>query len=478
LSWITKNSATNETPGKGTEEAILRMEELNVHFFTRRGEIKAIRGLNFSVRKGEILGIVGESGSGKSVTALSIIDLLPVGVGAITSGAIFFEENKISDLYRSKYRFRVRKGGVKIRRTRPARGTENEIQKIRGRISMIFQDPLTSLDPLYSIKAQLLESIVYNDKDTMIRRILEKNDIKSKNSKLLESVNDLPLKEFIQSVLESYGQQGFYQELLLIGNSGFKESDKKVRILNSINKTEVLSVNLIGSLKKKLGAKSKRPWKPKNKKRYSRLNKVDSLIFEEAILYSLELLEFVDMPHPEKVLDSFPHELSGGMKQRIMIALAIANKPEILIADEPTTALDVITQYEILYLLKTLNSKLGLTVLFITHDLGVLAALADRILVMYAGKVNEIGPTESVLGDPLHPYTKGLLKSVPIKSGNDSDLYTIPGQVPDLLNPPTGCAFANRCEFAKDICRTDEPPKVLINNREIHCWLYEDEHHD
>jgi oligopeptide/dipeptide ABC transporter ATP-binding protein len=478
LSWISDNSGADVSPGEGNGEPVLRLDELNVHFFTRRGEVKAIRGLNFSVRRKEILGIVGESGSGKSVTALSIIDLLPAGVGAITSGDIFFDGEKISDLYKSKYRFKERKGAVRLKKTRANRGIENEIQKVRGRISMIFQDPLTSLDPLYSIKAQLLESIVYNDKDTMIRRILDKNDIKGKNPRLMESLNSVPLKEFIQNVLDSYGQQGFYQELLLIGNSGFKESDKKVRVLNSINKTESLSDALIASLKRKLGAKSKKPWKPKNKKRYSRLSKADSLIFEEAILYSLELLEFVDMPHPEKVLDSYPHELSGGMKQRIMIALAIANKPEILIADEPTTALDVITQYEILYLLKTLNSKLGLTVLFITHDLGVLAALADRILVMYAGKVDEIGPTTSVLGDPLHPYTKGLLKSVPITSGDDSDLYTIPGQVPDLLNPPEGCAFANRCEFAKEICKKEEPPKAMINSREVHCWLYGDEEHD
>ena len=456
-------------------ESILKVENLNVHFFTRRGEIEAIRGLNFNLRKGEILGIVGESGSGKSVTALSIIDLLPSSVGAITAGNVILEDKVISDLYKREYKLKQARNRNKISRRRVPRRLRNEIQNIRGRISMIFQDPLTSLDPLYKVKAQMLESILFNNSSMIIRRILEKADLKKNKNDLVDSLPQMDVKEFTESIRELFGDEGFYQELLLISNSGLSDSDKKVRITKSIDETGDLDTGTMNSLRKQLKSKRKKVWKPKNSKKFRSVDRAKSPLLREALLYSYELLEFVDMPHPEKIMDSYPHELSGGMKQRIMIVLAIANKPDILIADEPTTALDVITQYQILYLLKTLNSKLGLTFIFITHDLGVMAAIADRILVMYAGKVSEIGPTNLFLNDPLHPYTQGLLKSIPSKSGGTEGLYTIPGTVPDLLNPPDGCAFANRCSYVKQKCLISEPPKIEYKGREVHCWLYEGE---
>jgi len=281
------------------------------------------------------------------------------------------------------------------------------------------------------------------------------------------------VKDFIEEIKKLYVNDGFYQELLLIENSTMDDSEKRTRIVKAIQSQEQLSDQTVNNLEARIKNPKSKIWKPKNSRKYRFTGRIDKLLLKEAELYSLELLEFVDMPHPDKVLESYPHELSGGMKQRIMIALGIANKPDILIADEPTTALDVITQYQILYLLKTLNQKLGLTIIFITHDLGVMAAIADRIVVMYAGKISEIGSTKFFLSDPLHPYTKGLLKSVPSIYNERGELYTIPGQVPDLLNPPKGCAFANRCSFALEKCSLEEPPTLLVNGRKISCWLYE-----
>ncbi|MGC8515749.1 MAG: ABC transporter ATP-binding protein [Thermoplasmata archaeon] len=462
-------------PGKESdqpEDIILKVNNLNVHFFTRRGEIKAIRGISFYAKRGEILGIVGESGSGKSVTALSLVDLLPTGVGFVTDGDIILNGQRVSDLYKREYKI-VRRRKVKLSRRRVSRKLQNRIQKVRGHISMIFQDPLTSLDPLYKVKAQMIESLMFNNRITLIKRVLEKNDLNKNKKDLIDSIPSRGVKSFIEEIRKLYGSEGFYQELLLIENSTMDDPEKVTRIIKAIRSLEQLSNQTVSKLEDWLKNPKNKIWKPKNSKKYRFTGRTDKLLLVEAELYSFELLEFVDMPHPDKVLESYPHELSGGMKQRIMIALGIANKPDILIADEPTTALDVITQYQILYLLKTLNQKLGLTIIFITHDLGVMAAIADRIVVMYAGKISEIGPTKYFLTEPLHPYTKGLLKSVPSISNERGELYTIPGQVPDLLNPPNGCAFANRCSFALEKCTLEEPPTLLVNGRKVSCWLYE-----
>lgn len=454
-------------------EHILDIENLHVHFFTRRGEVKAIRGINLQVRRGEVLGIVGESGCGKSVTSLSIVDLLPSRTGAITEGDINFEGSSISDLYKQRYSIKRRKNGGKLKeRVGAARRVEKDIQNVRGRISMVFQDPLTSLDPLYKIQTQMLESILYNNRDTIIRRVLEKADLKNNKRELLDSVQKIQVEQFIETVKEEYGLDGFYQELLFIGNMNLSEADKKLRIIRSIQQTANLSNSDIERLKKQLGVKNRKVNRPHDRKK-THLSTVKNPVTREAILYSLELLEFIDMPSPERVLNSYPHELSGGMKQRVMIGLAVGNNPDLLIADEPTTALDVTTQHQILYLLKSLNQRLGLTIIFITHDLGVMAAMADRIAVMYSGKICEVGPSEHFFTDPLHPYTRGLLKSVPVEGMESKKLFTIPGQVPDLLSPPEGCPFADRCPDVMDICRDNAPALKKVEGRDVYCWLYE-----
>jgi oligopeptide/dipeptide ABC transporter ATP-binding protein len=468
---MTRRNLNDLVTQESEADIILEVKNLNVHFFTRRGEIKAIRGINFYVKRGEVLGIVGESGSGKSVTALTLVDLLPSGIGCITEGDILLNGERISDTYKKEYRI-IRRKKVKLSQKRTSRKVSNHVQNIRGHISMIFQDPLTSLDPLYKVKAQMIESIMYNNRKMLIKRILEKDDIKKNKKDLVELLNFKGIQAFSEKITNLYGRDGFHQELLMIENSSIGETEKKTRIVKALHAMEPLDKHIIDSLNNQLNNLRKKVWRPNNSKKYRFTGKINRILLQEAELYSIELLELVDMPHPDKVMESYPHELSGGMKQRVMIALGVANKPDILIADEPTTALDVITQYQILYLLKTLNQKLGLTIIFITHDLGVMAAIADRILVMYAGKISEIGPTKYILSEPLHPYTRGLLQSAPSISNKQVDLYSIPGQVPDLLNPPNGCSFANRCSFATERCRND-PPTFNIKGRTVNCWLYE-----
>jgi oligopeptide transport system ATP-binding protein len=308
---------------------ILTVNNLKTYFSTEDGVVKAVDGISFTLKKGETLGIVGESGSGKSVTNLSIMRLIPEPPGKIVDGVINFD-------------------GIDVRAI-----PIDEVRKIRGkRIAMIFQDPMTSLNPYLRISKQLME------------------------------VTQLHL----------------------------------------------------GHTKK------------------------------QAYEHAIKMLNMVGIPDAESRVDGYPHEFSGGMRQRVMIAMALSCEPEVLIADEPTTALDVTIQAQILELIKDLRTRLGTSVILITHDLGVVAGMTDKIIVMYAGKVFEQAPTGELFKTPANPYTKGLLKSVPDPAHEDgTELYQIPGLPPDVAHLPPGCPFAPRCEKAQDICRSDYPPFVQIN---------------
>ena len=318
-------------------EKILEIKNLSTSFFTHVGEVKAVRDVSFSVEEGEVLGIVGESGSGKSVTSLSIMRLLQYP-GRITSGEILF---KGKDL-------------VKL--------SEAELRKIRGeKIAMIFQDPMTSLNPLYTIGNQIEEIILEH---------------------------------------------------------------------NKISKSEA-------------------------RKR------------------TIDMLKLVGIPAADRRVDSYPHEFSGGMRQRVMIAMALACKPDLLIADEPTTALDVTIQAQVLRLIKQLNSELNTATILITHDLGVVASTCQKVIVMYGGQKMETGTDEDIFYNPRHPYTMGLLKSIP-KNNLDSKERLIPiqGSTPDMLRPPTGCPFYPRCDYAMNICRTKEPEYFKVSGcHTSKCWL-------
>jgi len=308
---------------------ILSVDDLKTYFQTEDGLVKAVDGVTFELKRGETLGIVGESGSGKSVTNLSVMRLIPEPPGQIAGGTIVFDGIDVL--------------GLSIERVREIRGK---------RIAMIFQDPMTSLNPFLKISTQLME----------VTR-------------------------------------------LHLGHT-----------------------------------------KP------------------QARMHGIKMLKMVGISDAEDRIDSYPHEFSGGMRQRVMIAMALSCDPELLIADEPTTALDVTIQAQILELIKDLKARLGTSVILITHDLGVVAGMTDKIIVMYAGKVFEQAPTRELFETPANPYTKGLLKSVPDPAHEQGEpLYQIPGLPPDVAHLPPGCPFADRCGYVQDICRSEFPPFVRIN---------------
>jgi oligopeptide transport system ATP-binding protein len=308
--------------------SLLEVNELRTYFDTEDGVVKAVDGISFRLNRGETLGIVGESGSGKSVTNLSIIRLIPNPPGRIAGGEVVFNGQDILLL--------------------PA----EEVRKIRGRrIAMIFQDPMTSLNPFLKISRQLMEMTQLH----------------------------------------------------------------------------------LGHTK------------------------------AQAYEHAIKMLEVVGIPDARARVDSYPHEFSGGMRQRVMIAMALSCEPELLIADEPTTALDVTIQAQILELIKRLKEKTGTSVILITHDLGVVAGMTDHVIVMYAGKIFEQARTSELFARPGNPYTKGLLRSVPDPTAEQGQLYQIPGLPPDVAHLKPGCPFAPRCERAEEICRREFPPFVELN---------------
>lgn len=322
-------------------EKLLEIKDEKLSFFTPAGEVKALNGVSFSMNEGEVLGIVGESGSGKSVTAYSIMGLTAYP-GKLIGGTIYFNGHQIEKM------------------------SEKEMRKIRGNeVSIIFQDPMTSLNPVYTIGNQI---------------------------------------------------------------------------------TEVIRLHT---------GKSKK----------------------EAYDRAKELLELVGINEPTKRLKQYPHELSGGMRQRVMIAIALACEPKLLIADEPTTALDVTIQAQILELMQELRQKLGMSIIMITHDLGVVASMCERIAVMYAGHIVEYGTADEIFYEPKYEYTKGLINSIPKLSAQEIErLVPIEGQPVDLLNPPAGCPFAPRCANCMKICLREMPPKTELSDTHYsHCWLLQKE---
>jgi oligopeptide transport system ATP-binding protein len=319
------------------DDAILEVKNLRTYFYTDEGVVKAVDDVSFSLRKGEVIGIVGESGSGKSVANLSVMNLILSPPGRILGGEVLFNGEDILKL------------------------KEKQLQKIRGaRISMIFQDPMTSLNPFLKISTQLIETI-------MLHQNLDKKQAREK---------------------------------------------------------------------------------------------------------AIEMLAMVGIPAAAERIDSYPHQFSGGMLQRVMIAMALSCNPEILIADEPTTALDVTIQAQILDLMKDLTRKLGTAVILITHSLGVVAGMCDNIYVMYAGRVVELGTAEQIFETPQHPYTRGLIKSVPrLDRRNRDRLFSIPGQPPNVIDLPPCCPFFPRCSEAVERCKTAYPEQVDFGNgHKAACW--------
>ena len=315
---------------------VLSVKDLKTRFNTQDGTVHAVNGVSFELRRGELLGVVGESGSGKSVTMMSLLKLIPMPPGEIVGGQAEFEDIDLIQVDGS------------------------DMQKIRGgKIGFIFQDPMTSLNPVLTVGRQIKES--------------------------LDLHTDLDKKQ------------------------------KQAR--------------------------------------------------------AVELLEMVGIPDPEQRLKAYPHEMSGGMRQRVVIAIALACEPQVIIADEPTTALDVTIQAQIIDQVRILRETLGTAVIWITHNLGVIAGLADRVVVMYGGRIVEVAPVKPLYGKPQHPYTQGLLRSLP-RLDRDEELESIPGTPPNMYSEPTACSFAPRCKFAFDKCTTEIPPLTTVGDgHEVACWF-------
>ena len=349
-----KLSPSEYTSVMKNPDNIIEIDNLKTVFFTDNGTVMSVNGVSFDIPKKKIVGVVGESGCGKSVTSLSIMQLVQAPQGQVIGGEIRFNSDEAG----------TDENGNKLAYNLAVMPTQ-EMYKVRGKdITMIFQEPMTSLNPVFTIGNQL-------------------------------------------------------DEVSFTHNPEFTKEDARAR--------------------------------------------------------SIEMLTKVGIAMPDHVYASYPHELSGGMRQRVMIAMALIGKPKLIIADEPTTALDVTIQAQILELLKTLQKEEGCSVMLITHDLGVIAEMADEVVVMYAGRVIEKGTAEEIFHNPMHPYTIGLQKSKPlITSSSTEPLYSIPGQVPNPINLPDCCYFRNRCEKCIDKCNGEYPPEIKVSDTHfVSCYLYD-----
>ncbi|MGN0506090.1 MAG: oligopeptide/dipeptide ABC transporter ATP-binding protein [Lachnospiraceae bacterium] len=460
-----------------SQDKVLSVNNLAINFKTDNGILKAVRDISFDLYRGETLCIVGESGSGKSVTSKAIMGIL-ANNAIIESGNIMYRGENLLEI------------------------SEDQFYKIRGhKIGMIFQDPLSSLNPIVRIGKQITEAmlinsdklkIMYNDliSDDLIRY---KNTVAKMNIEILNEKKKLD--EFISVTKAqeniSRAERAENKRIITEKKRAFKEFEKQTKktyqgkakelkaVLDETEKKAKQQVNeykkqvtdehkaKLEALKKKLAQASSKEAKAALKKELEQEN----LNFEnqlritkaEAKRRALEIMREVGIPEPEKRYKQYPFEFSGGMRQRIVIAIALTASPEILICDEPTTALDVTIQAQILELINKIKAERNLSCIFITHDLGVVANMADRVAVMYAGKIVEYGTAEEIFYDPKHPYTWALLSSIPDVDSTEK-LDAIPGTPPNMIYPPKGDAFAERSKYAMNIDFREEPPMFKVSD--------------
>lgn len=444
-------------------KAVLNVEGLKTEFVTWKGLVSALDGVSLEIMPGECLGLVGETGSGKSVTALSIMNLIPETSGAVTDGKIMFEDNNLAETQMAACKIIPSRRGprLKVKRSK-IKENFRKMNKIRGKtLSMIFQEPMTTLNPVMRISDQITDVLYTHQINELAsrviaRKLITQDQLKEIFHQCVELGNLKFLRDFVNSNRELEG---------IVPQVEFIVNRKDIT-----NYRKKMAISALYDVDRSIPASIVRLRDRKND-RVPRF--LPSQIRQEAINVAIELLFKVSIPEPAKMLMQYPHELSGGMKQRVIIAIAIACSPHLLIADEPTTALDVTTQAQILDIIRELKNTHSTSILFITHDLGVISDISDRIAVMYAGNIVEMADTRSLFESPKHPYTWGLLKSIPIYDSSKSELVAIPGSVPDLVHPPEGCRFNPRCQYVKDICKSKKPEMIDVGEKHtVACWLY------
>ncbi len=470
-------------------EKVLTVSNLKTQFFIYEGVVKAIDDVSFTLRKGEVLGIVGETGCGKSVTAYSITRLIPDPPGRIISGKIMLGNlNLLKNL--DKEAKIIQKKRIKIVRNRKIiRKNDYFLNRIRGKyISMIFQEPMAALNPVYTVEDQIVETLFLHNLTKMLKIIKSSSKhlselVKFRDQKEISYFFDDDVGEELKKIVSANkGQESILKHLdMLIESSKLylkKEAKYEKMLIKSIENDKIeekllsnISQEEEDQIIKILTKESKKINLIKISKKLKR-NTRDPLIIE-ARREALFLLESVNIPNAYRVLKSYPHELSGGMLQRVVISISLSNNPYVLIADEPTTALDVTVQAQILEILKNLQKNNKTSIILITHDLGVIAEMSDRVAVMYAGNIVESASTDDIFHNPKHPYTIGLLQSIPRIDNPDKKLKTVPGSVPNLINPPSGCRFNPRCPLAFDKCKLEKPPTIEVSDgHTVACHLF------
>lgn len=457
-------------------KALLSVEGLRLSFVTRSGIIQAIDDVSFEMKSGETFGLVGETGCGKSQTAMAIIRLTPEG-GVIESGKIWFDGNDLTKNIKHEFTIVRKDSQVKVKKNKARlRRLNVEMSKIRGKeISMIFQEPMTSLNPLLTIGRQLSEVATKHSLNVIINRVLSRNDAKIEQLREIArlAVGQRLTREDLVEAARLRGLEGLADQIWFIQNRRDLGTNQRMQAVCDLAQSKVSNATktYLTTLRKTQG---KVPFK------YRTLNAIPFVrrwfageVAEEARMISFEMLSLVDMPNPLTVLNQYPHELSGGMRQRVMIAMSIAAKPSLVIADEPTSALDVTVQAQILDLLRELKRTFQVSILFISHDFAVIAEICDRVGVMYAGNIVETADIKELFSNPKHPYTQGLLAAIPKYGDKRETLSAIKGQVPNLMHPPAGCRFSTRCPYAFEKCN-QKPPYVEVNKGHmVFCWLYE-----
>jgi peptide/nickel transport system ATP-binding protein len=502
------------------DDFLLRIEDLYVNFYTYQGVVKALDGISLDLRRGETFGLVGETGCGKSVTANSILRLIPSPPGKIEKGRIYFHAPNGNQAEIDAINERIEKlsadqstqssveemkslndqlneiNSIRTLKQERAAALEHEsngdasrvkeideqlmkilsrydllsrsltyMRRIRGKhISMIFQEPMSALNPVFPSGDQIAEVLLQHERKECAQAVVK---IIAEDLKAIDQFKRATRTKTAKGEWQCSNCQANMAEEIdhcpeckaSFGSDSLKSLRKlKLRYYQRFYKKIVTQPDAFG-----LRVASRIPV----------VRRYEKLLRKEGLNRAERMLRLVRIPDPKNVSKSYPYELSGGMQQRVMIAMALACKPSMLIADEPTTALDVTIQAQILKLMKDLQEETGTTILLITHNLGVVAETCDRVGVMYAGAMAEIGSANAIFKEPLHPYTQGLMDSIPKMKGQNERLEAIEGSVPNLVKPPSGCRFNPRCSYAMSVCKERKPPMIEVKPGHFTaCYLY------